>query len=164
MVDEKDRTLILILYQVQLCTASDVMSSLEHFSRSLPAGSIVLPRVTTTVRPVFLCIRQWFAGLGLFHRLYLRNFRLGPLSLRTVHWNVTGDALPKVIWHSIHYPVLSPRICRYRDPSAIPSRMRYAWICIGFTPSLIQLATTFITRLHNRVSEQSWGGAHPLSY
>ena len=64
MVDEKDRTLILILYQVQLCTASDVMSSLEHFSRSLPAGSIVLPRVTTTVRPVFLCIRQWFAGLG----------------------------------------------------------------------------------------------------
>ena len=100
----------------------------------------------------------------LFHRLYLRNFRLGPLSLRTVHWNVTGDALPKVIWHSIHYPVLSPRICRYRDPSAIPSRMRYAWICIGFTPSLIQLATTFITRLHNRVSEQSWGGAHPLSY
>ena len=34
--------------------------------------------------------------------------------------------------------------------------MCYAWLCIGFTPSNIQLATTLIsTRFHNRVLEQS---------
>ena len=95
--------------------------------------------------------------------LYLFQTHL-KLRLRRVHWNLAGDALSKVIWALDSLPCLITPAYRYRDPSAILSRKRYAYLCcIGFTPLHIQLATTLITTFHDNPDVVVFLATHGLN-
>ena len=97
-------------------------------------------------------------------RIHISRFDITPF------WHAIASALSRTIskmrsylsYNTVHlsteFATLSHyRAYRYRDPSATRSRMRYAWLCIRFTPSPIQLATTFVTRLHNRAVREICG-------
>ena len=71
--------------------------------------------------------------------------------LHTLHWNVTGDALSKVIWALDSLPCLIGAHIDIETP--VPSDQECAMLgsASDLPSSPIQLATTLITSFHNRV-------------
>ena len=80
--------------------------------------------------------------------------------LPTVHWNVTGDAFPKIIW-ALDSLSSRYRAYRYRNSCIIRSSTILG-SASDLPPSPKQLATTPITGFHNRVFRVICGVGHAL--